>query len=127
MTRKLVDGEIEVVRGGRVARVGHEDGDLLLVVAGLRRFGLGWTARLRFVEAGNLESYDERSGTTAQPLRPGWDVEALRFGGVRAVLRVSRSTGPGDRDVVTVSLRCRTVRIVVRPSLRGTLIRLASV
>ena len=140
-----ISGEIDAVRGGRVARVGREGGDLLLVVAGLRRGGLGWTARLRFVEAGPPERRDERSGVVVRaeavarsgavgrsgaadwPLGPGWEVEALRVEDARAVLRASRVTGPGDRDVVTVSLPCRAVRIAVRPSLRGTLIRLASI
>lgn len=120
-------GEIEAVRGGRVVRVDRNGDDLLLVVSGLRRYALGWTARLRFAEAGTPQGLDDRSGTAARPLHPGWDVEALHFDGVQAVLRVSRSTGPGDRDVVTYTLPCRAVRISVRPSLRGTLIRLASI
>ena len=116
-----------MVRGGRVIRVERDDGDLVLVIAGLRRYGLGWTARLRLAEAGTPQGLDERSGTAARPLHPGWDVEALRFDGVQAVLRASRSTGPGDRDVATYVLPCRAVQISVRPSLRGTLIRLASI
>lgn len=120
-------GEIGVVRGGRVVRVERRGRDLLLVIAGLRRYGLGWTARLRLAEAGTPQGFDERSGTAARPPQPGWDVETLRFDGVRVVLRASRSTGPGDRDVVTYALPCRAVRISVRPSLRGTLIRLASI
>ena len=119
--------EVKAVRGGRVVRVERDGGDLLLVIGGLRRYGLGWTARLRFAEAGTLRGVDERSASPAPPLHPGWDVEALDVDDARAVLRASRCTGPGDRGVVTYSLPCRAMGISVRPSLRGTLIRLASI
>lgn len=120
-------GEIEAARGGRLTRVERDGGDVLLVIRGLRRFGLGWATHIRCVGAGTPVGFDERAAGAARPLGPGWDVEAMTFDGVRAVLDVTRSTGPGDRDAVTYSLPCRAVRVVVRPSLRETLKRLASI
>ncbi len=110
--------------GTRLTCVERRGPDLVLRLEGAVRFGvLGLTAVLACREVTALTGTNVRLPARPEVLRPGGtaSVSALEPRPGRLEFELRYPTGPGDADYHHFVVLCRAVRVIWRPSLRGTL------
>ena len=82
---------------------------------------LGWSGKLRFIDASLVRGCDRWSNTEAALPGPGWDLSGAEFEGIRGRFLLSQMIGPSTSQELMFTVYCRDVRLRLRPSLLATL------